>query len=210
MPGIEKIVYLVWKMIQLSMIFHLLCLCGGIVFGIGPALQTIVTLQQETPQEDINYSLKKAFAIWKTNFKKSNVAFWMVTILAAFLTYNLYLSVQLQSIIWFAISFLLTFVLLMLVVLYTYFLFYEAAYEISIKENIKLSFASVFINFKSFVMTAVALIGICALTWQYKGLYLFLFYGLFVFVTGYLTKENRQFVDGKLGEDDNFSKTAEN
>lgn len=210
MSGIEKILYTAWKMIQLTLLFHLLSLCGGIVLGIGPALQTIVILQQQTPQEEMHYSIKEAFAIWKVSFKKSNLAFWLLAILFVFLSYNLFVSVQLQSIIWLAISFLLICVLLTLAVLYTYFLFYEAVYEIPLKENLKLSFFSVFISFKSLVMTIMALIGICALTWQYKGLYLFLFYGLLVFVTAYTTKENRQFIDGKLSGDEIFSKTTTN
>lgn len=37
MNGIEKTCFLIWKMIQLTLIFHLLSLAGLIVFGVGSA-----------------------------------------------------------------------------------------------------------------------------------------------------------------------------
>lgn len=87
MNGIEKTCFLIWKMIQLTLIFHLLSLAGLIVFGVGPAWQTIVALFLKTPQEENHYSLKRAVQLWKSYFKEANLRFGLFAL--TFLFFNL-------------------------------------------------------------------------------------------------------------------------
>lgn len=78
--------------------------------------------------------------------------------------------------------------------------FYAVSYEINLWNNMKLAFISVFLSFKSFLLMLSVLLGITLMTWQYKGLYLFLTFGALVFCLDFVTKANRRLVDGVIDE----------
>ncbi|CCG27656.1 TPA: YesL family protein [Streptococcus pyogenes] len=200
MNGIEKTCFLIWKMIQLTLIFHLLSLAGLIVFGVGPAWQTIVTLFLKTPQEENHYSLKRAVQLWKSYFKEANLRFGLFALTFLFLTFNLHWAVQFPSLFWFTVSFLIVIAMVWLTMTYLYMVFYAVSYEISLWNNMKLAFISVFLSFKSFLLMLSVLLGITLVTWQYKGLYLFLTFGALVFCLDFVTKANRRLVDGVIDE----------
>ncbi|HES5311417.1 TPA: YesL family protein [Streptococcus pyogenes] len=200
MNGIEKTCFLIWKMIQLTLIFHLLSLAGLIVFGVGPAWQTIVTLFLKTPQEENHYSLKRAVQLWKSYFKEANLRFGLFALTFLFLTFNLHWAVQFPSLFWFTVSFLIVIAMVWLTVTYLYMVFYAVSYEINLWNNMKLAFISVFLSFKSFLLMLSVLLGITLVTWQYKGLYLFLTFGALVFCLDFVTKANRRLVDGVIDE----------
>ncbi|HEP1419119.1 TPA: YesL family protein [Streptococcus pyogenes] len=200
MNGIEKTCFLIWKMIQLTLIFHLLSLAGLIVFGVGPAWQTIVTLFLKTPQEENHYSLKRAVQLWKSYFKEANLRFGLFALTFLFLTFNLHLAVQFPSLFWFTVSFLIVIAMVWLTMTYLYMVFYAVSYEINLWNNMKLAFISVFLSFKSFLLMLSVLLGITLVTWQYKGLYLFLTFGALVFCLDFVTKANRRLVDGVIDE----------
>ncbi|HES0627410.1 TPA: YesL family protein [Streptococcus pyogenes] len=200
MNGIEKTCFLIWKMIQLTLIFHLLSLAGLIVFGVGPAWQTIVTLFLKTPQEENHYSLKRAVQLWKSYFKEANLRFGLFALTFLFLTFNLHWAVQFPSLFWFTVSFLIVIAMVWLTMTYLYMVFYAASYEINLWNNMKLAFISVFLSFKSFLLMLSVLLGITLVTWQYKGLYLFLTFGALVFCLDFVTKANRRLVDGVIDE----------
>ncbi|QCK29070.1 YesL family protein [Streptococcus pyogenes] len=200
MNGIEKTCFLIWKMIQLTLIFHLLSLAGLIVFGVGPAWQTIVTLFLKTPQEENHYSLKRAVQLWKSYFKKANLRFGLFALTFLFLTFNLHWAVQFPSLFWFTVSFLIVIAMVWLTMTYLYMVFYAVSYEINLWNNMKLAFISVFLSFKSFLLMLSVLLGITLVTWQYKGLYLFLTFGALVFCLDFVTKANRRLVDGVIDE----------
>ncbi|HEP1280316.1 TPA: YesL family protein [Streptococcus pyogenes] len=200
MNGIEKTCFLIWKMIQLTLIFHLLSLAGLIVFGVGPAWQTIVTLFLKTPQEENNYSLKRAVQLWKSYFKEANLRFGLFALTFLFLTFNLHWAVQFPSLFWFTVSFLIVIAMVWLTMTYLYMVFYAVSYEINLWNNMKLAFISVFLSFKSFLLMLSVLLGITLVTWQYKGLYLFLTFGALVFCLDFVTKANRRLVDGVIDE----------
>ncbi|HEQ9688461.1 TPA: YesL family protein [Streptococcus pyogenes] len=200
MNGIEKTCFLVWKMIQLTLIFHLLSLAGLIVFGVGPAWQTIVTLFLKTPQEENHYSLKRAVQLWKSYFKEANLRFGLFALTFLFLTFNLHWAVQFPSLFWFTVSFLIVIAMVWLTMTYLYMVFYAVSYEINLWNNMKLAFISVFLSFKSFLLMLSVLLGITLVTWQYKGLYLFLTFGALVFCLDFVTKANRRLVDGVIDE----------
>ncbi|HER2379208.1 TPA: YesL family protein [Streptococcus pyogenes] len=200
MNGIEKTCFLIWKMIQLTLIFHLLSLAGLIVFGVGPAWQTIVTLFLKTPQEENHYSLKRAVQLWKSYFKEANLRFGLFSLTFLFLTFNLHWAVQFPSLFWFTVSFLIVIAMVWLTITYLYMVFYAVSYEINLWNNMKLAFISVFLSFKSFLLMLSVLLGITLVTWQYKGLYLFLTFGALVFCLDFVTKANRRLVDGVIDE----------
>ncbi|HGA4576655.1 TPA: YesL family protein [Streptococcus pyogenes] len=200
MNGIEKTCFLIWKMIQLTLIFHLLSLAGLIVFGVGPAWQTIVTLFLKTPQEENHYSLKRAVQLWKSYFKEANLRFGLFALTFLFLTFNLHWAVQFPSLFWFTVSFLIVIAMVWLTMTYLYMVFYAVSYEINLWNNMKLAFISVFLSFKSFLLMLSVLLGITLVTWQYKGLYLFLTFGALVFCLNFVTKANRRLVDGVIDE----------
>ncbi|GAA0058805.1 hypothetical protein ScFU53_16310 [Streptococcus canis] len=200
MNGIEKACFLIWKMIQLTLIFHLLSLAGLIMFGMGPAWQTIVTLFLETSQEEKHYSLRRAFHLWKSSFKQANISFWLFGVSLAFLSTNLHWAVQFQSLFWFIISFLILIAMIWLSMTYCYMTFYEVIYAIRLWENIKLAFISVFLSFKDFLLMFAVLLGTALVTWQYKGLFLFLSFGALVFLLDLVTRSNRQLVDGVIDD----------
>ncbi|HEP7651318.1 TPA: YesL family protein [Streptococcus pyogenes] len=200
MNGIEKTCFLIWKMIQLTLIFHLLSLAGLIVFGVGPAWQTIVTLFLKTPQEENHYSLKRAVQLWKSYFKEANLRFGLFALTFFFLTFNLHWAVQFPSLFWFTVSFLIVIAMVWLTMTYLYMVFYAVSYEINLWNNMKLAFISVFLSFKSFLLMLSVLLGITLMTWQYKGLYLFLTFGALVFCLDFVTKANRRLVDGVIDE----------
>ncbi|HIF8730129.1 TPA: YesL family protein [Streptococcus pyogenes] len=200
MNGIEKTCFLIWKMIQLTLIFHLLSLAGLIVFGVGPAWQTIVTLFLKTPQEENHYSLKRAVQLWKSYFKEANLRFGLFALTFLFLTFNLHWAVQFPSLFWFTVSFLIVIAMVWLTMTYLYMVFYAVSYEINLWNNMKLAFISVFLSFKSFLLMLSALLVITLVTWQYKGLYLFLTFGALVFCLDFVTKANRRLVDGVIDE----------
>lgn len=200
MNGIEKTCFLIWKMIQLTLIFHLLSLAGLIVFGVGPAWQTIVTLFLKTPQEENHYSLKRAVQLWKSYFKEANLRFGLFALTFLFLTFNLHWAVQFPSLFWFTVSFLIVIAMVWLTMTYLYMVFYAVSYEINLWNNMKLAFISVFLSFKSFLLMLSVLLGITLVNWQYKGLYLFLTFGALVFCLDFVTKANRRLVDGVIDE----------
>ncbi|VHA57536.1 YesL family protein [Streptococcus pyogenes] len=200
MNGIEKTCFLIWKMIQLTLIFHLLSLAGLIVFGVGPAWQTIVTLFLKTLQEENHYSLKRAVQLWKSYFKEANLRFGLFALTFLFLTFNLHWAVQFPSLFWFTVSFLIVIAMVWLTMTYLYMVFYAVSYEINLWNNMKLAFISVFLSFKSFLLMLSVLLGITLVTWQYKGLYLFLTFGALVFCLDFVTKANRRQVDGVIDE----------
>ncbi|HEP1275658.1 TPA: YesL family protein [Streptococcus pyogenes] len=200
MNGIEKTCFLIWKMIQLTLIFHLLSLAGLIVFGVGPAWQTIVTLFLKTPQEENHYSLKRAVQLWKSYFKEANLRFGLFALTFLFLTFNLHWAVQFPSLFWFTVSFLIVIAMVWLTMTHLYMVFYAVSYEINLWNNMKLAFISVFLSFKSFLLMLSVLLGIILVTWQYKGLYLFLTFGALVFCLDFVTKANRRLVDGVIDE----------
>ncbi|HES5878286.1 TPA: YesL family protein, partial [Streptococcus pyogenes] len=195
-----KTCFLIWKMIQLTLIFHLLSLAGLIVFGVGPAWQTIVTLFLKTPQEENHYSLKRAVQLWKSYFKEANLRFGLFALTFLFLTFNLHWAVQFPSLFWFTVSFLIVIAMVWLTITYLYMVFYAVSYEINLWNNMKLAFISVFLSFKSFLLMLSVLLGITLMTWQYKGLYLFLTFGALVFCLDFVTKANRRLVDGVIDE----------
>ncbi|KAF1303186.1 YesL family protein [Enterococcus sp. JM9B] len=196
--GIQRLFYLSWTVIKLNLIFVLLTVMGGVVFGIGPAFQTINDLLEEARIDYQEITFKKAFEHWKRNFKKGNRDFLVMATALFIIGYNLFLAVQLTGILWLLIAFLLFSVLLLLSVMYLYMIFYETSYSIGFFDLMKLAFISVFLNFGVFLRVIFGIGSVVILSWYFKGLLLFATFALILMWCGYTTRKNRSLVDGKL------------
>ncbi|MFI3887977.1 YesL family protein [Streptococcus parauberis] len=195
MSGLEKLFYSIWKMMQLTLIFHLLSSFGLILFGMGPAWHTILELFNISESHQKNYSLKEAFKIWSSHFKESNLYFLSFINCLVFLGLNLHLAIQLEGLVFFVLTFLIVVAMIGLTLTYLQSSIFLVHYEISFWDNLKLSFMSLFISFRKVIEMLGLILLILALTWQFKGLYLFLTYGLLVYGLNYVTKPTLQLVD---------------
>ena len=104
--GIQRLFYLSWTVIKLNLLFVLFSLAGGIIFGVGPALQMMTDFILE---EGMNYqaiTVKRAFESWKAHFKEVTVIFTF-SLHFRICFYNIYLAVQFTGIMWLIITFIL-------------------------------------------------------------------------------------------------------
>lgn len=196
--GIQRLFYVIWMIVKLNLYFVLFSLMGGLILGIGPAFQTMNDLLTE---HGLNYqaiTFHRFFQGWKTNFKHGNQHFLLFLLVVGLLSYNLYLSVQIQGLLWLVIDFALFFTILLVSVLFIYVTLYETSYDISTLNVIKLAFISVFFNFGTFLKILFGIVSILLVTWYFKGLLLFATFSLLVIWSGYATKESRILVERKL------------
>lgn len=198
--GLERAFKISWLIIKLNLMFHLFSLLGLLVLGIGPSAQMVSHLFQESKMDDKEVTFNRGFELWKFYFRRSNAQFWLFMGTSLFLIYNLYLSTQIQGIMWLMIDFLLIITLLVVFVTYQYLLVYEAYYDMPFLQILKLSFISVFLNFLGLVKIILGLVVISAVTWYMKGLLVFATFSLMIAWDVIATQKHREFIDGKLEE----------
>lgn len=192
----------VWFIMKLNFIFIVLSFAGLIVLGVGPALQVITELFQESKMDYKEVSFKKGWRLWKEEFKRSNILFWLYNGVVLLLFYNLYLSVQIKGLIWLIIDFILITAILLVFSAYQYVLVYEANYDIDYLDLIKLSFISIFLGFGSFLKLLIGYAIILGFSWAMKGLFVFGTFSLLIAWNVISTSRNRIFVDSRLHIDE--------
>ena len=128
--------------------FWLLTLAGGVVFGLAPASATLMSLYAEHGYTYRAYSLKEAWELYKSNFVKSNLAFYSFVLVDLVLVYGLYLLVQLphQTIFHLLATFLNILVVAFVFLAYTVSLTLQVHYELSYRNNVKLALIGIFMN----------------------------------------------------------------
>lgn len=147
-----KFLEFVFNRIFLGMIatafFWLLTLAGGIVFGLAPASATLMSLYAENGYTYRAYSLKEAWELYKSNFVKSNLAFYSLVLVDLVLIYGLYLLVQLphQTIFHLLATFLNILVVAFVFLAYTVSLKLQVHYELSYRNTVKLALIGIFMN----------------------------------------------------------------
>lgn len=196
--GLDKGFSMIWAIVKLNLMFVAFTFLGGVILGIGPALQTISDLIQEN---ELNYresTWKLGLQRWKANFIKGNGHFYLFLASLALISYNLYLSTGLQGLLWLVIDFVLVFVGLLLFVYYLYLLINESTYELSLSNLLKLTFVSIFLNFGVFLKIIVGLAGIVLFTLSMKGLLVFGSFSLMILWASFVSRKNRELIDGKL------------
>ena len=128
--------------------FWLLTLAGGVVFGLAPASATLMSLYAEHGCTYRAYSLKEAWELYKSNFVKSNLAFYSFVLVDLVLVYGLYLLVQLphQTIFHILATFLNILVVAFVFLAYTVSLKLQVHYELSYRNTVKLALIGIFMN----------------------------------------------------------------
>ena len=128
--------------------FWLLTLTGGGVFGLAPASATLMSLYAEHGYTYRAYSLKEAWELYKSNFVKSNLAFYSFVLVDLVLVYGLYLLVQLphQTIFHILATFLNILVVAFVFLAYTVSLKLQVHYELSYRNTVKLALIGIFMN----------------------------------------------------------------
>ena len=128
--------------------FWLLTLAGGVVFGLAPASATLMSLYAEHGYTYRAYSVKEAWELYKSNFVKSNLAFYSFVLVDLVLVYGLYLLVQLphQTIFHLLATFLNILVVAFVFLAYTVSLKLQVHYELSYRNTVKLALIGIFMN----------------------------------------------------------------
>lgn len=128
--------------------FWLFTLAGGVVFGLAPASATLMSLYAEHGYTYRAYSLKEAWELYKSNFVKSNIAFYSFVLVDLVLVYGLYLLVQLphQTIFHLLATFLNILVVAFVFLAYTVSLKLQVHYELSYRNTVKLALIGIFMN----------------------------------------------------------------
>ena len=131
-----------------TVFFWLLTLAGGVVFGLAPASATLMSLYAEHGYTYRAYSLKEAWELYKSNFVKSNLAFYSFILVDLVLVYGLYLLVQLphQTIFHLLATFLNILVVAFVFLAYTVSLKLQVYYELSYRNTVKLALIGIFMN----------------------------------------------------------------
>ena len=128
--------------------FWLLTLAGGVVFGLAPASATLMSLYAENGYTYRAYSLKEAWELYKSNFVKSNLAFYSFVLVDLVLVYGLYLLVQLphQTIFHLLATFLNVLVVSLVFLAYTVSLKLQVYFDLSYQNTVKLSLIGIFMS----------------------------------------------------------------
>ena len=196
--ALETLFIRVWVVMKLTFYFWIYTLIGAIVLGIGPAYKTVNELFYLYGFEYKEITFKRGWETFKQTFARGNVLFGLFLAGTFLLGYNLYLSVQIQGILFLITDFILIFSLLYIYSTYQYSLILDSEYEISIPNLLKLSFVSCFSSFSTFLKLLIGGGIIFWLTWNYKGLILFGVIGLLTVWNGLVTKQWREKLDMQL------------
>ncbi|MGX7245019.1 YesL family protein [Enterococcus quebecensis] len=197
--ALETLFIKIWVIVKLNLFFWLFSCCGLIVAGVGPALKTVNDLfvSHEFNYKDI--TLKEGWHYFKQNFVRGNLLFYGTVLLLAALAYNLFLSVQIQGLLFLAIDFLLVFAMIYGLVTFQYGLLLDSYYEIGLKNLLKLAFISTLSNFMNLLKIAIGVSLILFITWKFKGLILFGTFSMMQIWSYTATKAWRQTIDQRLG-----------
>ena len=128
--------------------FWLLTLAGGVIFGLAPASATLMSLYAEHGYTYRAYHLKEAWELYKSNFVKSNLAFYSFVFVDLVLVYGLYLLVQLphQTIFHLLATFLNVLVVALVFLAYTISLKLQVYFDLSYQNILKLSLIGIFMS----------------------------------------------------------------
>ncbi|ABJ73089.1 Predicted integral membrane protein [Lactococcus cremoris subsp. cremoris SK11] len=198
--ALEEFFIRIWVVVKLTLIFWLLALSGLLVLGIGPAFKVVTELYLEHGFEYKLISVKQAYQVFKRDFLRADLIFWFYTALSLLLAYNLYLSVQIQGLMFIVIDFILFFGITYLMTAFEYSMIFDSQFDISFGNLLKMSFISNFISFKTYLKLLFGILVICVLTWRFKGLILFGLIGLLQVYSLSVTKDWRLKIEEQLAE----------
>lgn len=141
-----------YLLMRLGMIYIVLIVCGGVLFGVSPAFVAILSLYSEHKLSIENYTLKNAWTIFKKNFIQAN-QFWTATIIViGILAYSIFLSVQLPQNVLILVLTIINCVLgLYVFFVYAAYLKLQIYYTFTFLTGLKMAVISVFLGILPFL-----------------------------------------------------------
>ena len=163
--------------------FWLLTLAGGVVFGLAPASATLMSLYAEHGYTYRAYHLKEAWELYKSNFVKSNLAFYSFVLVDLVLVYGLYLLVQLphQTIFHLLATFLNILVVVFVFLAYTVSLKLQVYYELSYRNTVKLALIGIFMNLPAIAKVLFGTVMLVGIVYSMPALLFFVGIGVWHF-----------------------------
>lgn len=189
--GIETAFNKVYYLIKLSLYFWGLSFIGLLVFGITPAIMTIVEEHNEANWDFSQLKWKQLFEKFKQHFKQGNQLFLLYLLLFLVVGYNLFIALQTKGLLFLVLDFTLIFVLFILVLSFMIHLAVLVAFEITLINALKLAGIQFFTNTKECFLLIFGTVIIGLLTYKFPGLILFISIGLLASVIS--TSTNRMF-----------------
>ncbi|OTP06826.1 hypothetical protein A5844_002500 [Enterococcus sp. 10A9_DIV0425] len=196
--ALETLFIRIWVVMKLTLYFWVFTVIGGVVFGVGPAWKTINELFYHYGFEYKEITFKCGWQLFKKDFLRGSLLFGTFLLSILVLSYNLYLSVQIQGMLFLVIDFILLFGLFYAYTVYQYSMILDSEYRLSLINLLKLSLISSFSSFSTFLKIVIGNSAILWVTWNYKGLILFGLIGLLTVWNGLITKKWREELDTQL------------
>lgn len=152
---------------RLSMIFVILLFCGGFIFGLSPALATILSLYHNYKTEAEQYTYSEAFEIFKKLFLQSNLVLLSIIGLQCFLSYGIYLLLQMEkNFFTLLLSIFNSLLFIYVYFIYTIYLKLQIYYEFNFLNGLKLSAMVVFFSLISLLKLLVGTIICVFVMWK--------------------------------------------
>lgn len=189
----------VYVMIKLSLMFWVMTLMGGVVFGVGPAFLGITQLYQEYGWSHRDMNWREIGNLFVGKFKRGNALLFIYASVICVLLYNLYLSTQIQGIAILFLQFLIVTVIVFTIGSYFYAVLIDNNFDIELINLLKLSVISVMGNFFTLIKLMVMLIFVSFVTSRYMGLLPFLTWGMLVVALTWVGKPLIAALDEHLG-----------
>lgn len=195
---LEKIFIHCFVIIKLNLFCIALSLIGLIIVGIGPAMLTINQLFCEDKWDYKKITWKKAWSLYKQNWKRANQLFYIFVVTNLFIGYSLFLAVQVQGVIFLIIDFILVFVMLALFITYSYALVLNSRFDIGLFNLIKLSCITFYSNFFMLIKLLISIGFILFMTYQFPGLIMFASLALIQVTCIFTTKKWVDLIESKI------------
>lgn len=182
----------------MSVYFWLFSLMGLFVLGVGPALRAVTELYMDGQWDYKNYSIKKAWTIYKRNFWQTNLHAWVFMGIAAVLIMNLMMSTRLHLSWMLIIQFIIIFATIMDFAVGMFTLMISAHYDVSFKDAMKLAIAQFFSNFMQLLTFLLVTAVLVTVSLKWPGMILFLSPGIYLFAADALSRTWYAQIDNKL------------
>ena len=180
--------------------FWLLTLAGGVVFGIAPASATLMSLFAEHGYSYRAYRFKEAWALFKSNFVKSNLSFYTFIGIDLILIYGLYLMIQLpnQTLLHLAATFLNIFLVALVFLGYAVSLKLQVYFELSYKNTLKLAFIGIFMSLSAMAKVLLGSVLLIIIGFYMPALLIFVGIGMWHFFISDLLEPVYESIHEKL------------
>ncbi|ALV21416.1 DUF624 domain-containing protein [Carnobacterium antarcticum] len=186
--GIETTFNKVYYLIKLSLYFWGLSFIGLVIFGVTPAMMTIVEEHDEANWDFNQIKWKNLFEKFKQNFKQGNQLLLFYLMVVLIIGYNLFIALQTKGLLFLVLDFVLIFVLFILILSFIINLAVLTFFEVTLIDSLKLSVIQFFTKTKECFLLIFGLIIVSVITYKFPGLILFISTGLLAGVISTSTK----------------------